>query len=163
MTIFESRIEDLTQDGDSHPGAAGRQLSQTKGHAVTNIALRLSSHSASRLNTKEASIMKSKLKTTTKAKSRTVPFAETEKPIHPGEVLQGIYLNDTDMSQSELARKIGCPAHRINEIVRGKRGISAETALALEEIFGTSAQMWLNMQVAWDLAQARKRKTNSAA
>lgn len=66
------------------------------------------------------------------------------------------------MSQSELARKIGCPPHRINEIVRGKRGISAETALALEKRFKTPALTWLNMQVAWDLAQARKRKKDPA-
>ena len=107
--------------------------------------------------------MKLRLKTTTKAKSRAFPFVESKNPVHPGEVLQGVYLNDTGMSQSELARKIGCPPHRVNEIVRGKRGISAETAISLEEIFGTSAHVWLNMQVAWDLALARKRKTNSAA
>ena len=107
--------------------------------------------------------MRSKSKTTTRAKSRAFSFVETENPVHPGEILQGIYLNDMEMSQSELARKIGCPAHRINEIVHGKRGISAETAIALEEIFKTPAQTWLNMQVAWDLAQARKRKASSAA
>ncbi len=72
-------------------------------------------------------------------------------PIHPGEVLQEEFLNPMGISQNFLAQKIGVPARRINEIVLGKRRITADTALRLARFFGTSAKFWLGLQTDYDL------------
>lgn len=76
-------------------------------------------------------------------------------PLHPGVVLQNYYMAEMGLSQSELARQIGCNPHRINEVIKGKRGISPQLAIELERVLGTTAIMWLRMQVEWDLVQAR--------
>lgn len=75
-------------------------------------------------------------------------------PVHPGEILKEEFLDPYDMSQYELAKRIGVPAPRINAIVLGKRGITADTALRLGRFFGTSAQFWLNLQTHFDLEKA---------
>lgn len=72
-------------------------------------------------------------------------------PVHPGEVLQEEFLNPMNISQNFLALKIGVPARRINEIVLGKRRITADTALRLSRFFGTSAKFWLGLQTDYDL------------
>lgn len=74
------------------------------------------------------------------------------KPIHPGEILLEEFLNPMEISQYRLAKDISVPARRINEIVHGKRSISANTALRLGKYFGMSAQFWLNLQNRYDLA-----------
>ena len=71
--------------------------------------------------------------------------------VHPGEVLSEEFLNPMSLSQKRLAINIGVPARRINEIVLGKRGISADTALRLAKFFGTSAEFWLGLQAQYDL------------
>ena len=76
------------------------------------------------------------------------------KPIHPGEILDTEFLEPLNMSQNELAKQIGVPPRRINEIVLGKRGITADTAIRLSKFFGTSAQFWLNLQTNYDLGVA---------
>jgi addiction module HigA family antidote len=68
------------------------------------------------------------------------------KPIHPGEVLLEEFLNPMGISQYRLAKDISVPARRINEIVHGKRSITADTALRLSRYFGTTAQFWMNLQ-----------------
>jgi len=68
------------------------------------------------------------------------------KPIHPGEVLLEEFLNPMGISQYRLAKDISVPARRINEIVHGKRSITADTALRLGRYFGTTAQFWMNLQ-----------------
>ena len=73
------------------------------------------------------------------------------RPIHPGEILNTEFLAPLQLSQNELARQIGVPPRRINEIVLGKRGITADTAMRLSKFFGTSAQFWLNLQNAYEL------------
>ena len=73
------------------------------------------------------------------------------KPVHPGEVLLEEFLVPMNLSQNRLALNIGVPARRINEIVLGKRRITAETALRLARYFGTSAQFWLGLQTDYDL------------
>lgn len=73
------------------------------------------------------------------------------KPIHPGEVLLGEFLVPMDISQYRLAKDISVSARRINEIVHGKRSITADTALRLGRYFGTSAQFWMNLQDHFDL------------
>lgn len=75
--------------------------------------------------------------------------------IHPGEVLLEEFLLPMGISQNALARAIGVPPRRINEIVLGKRAISADTALRLARTFGTSESFWMGLQADFDLEQAR--------
>lgn len=72
-------------------------------------------------------------------------------PIHPGEVLLEDFLEPFSLTQYRLARDMSVPARRINEIVLGKRGITADTALRLSRYFGNSARFWLNLQSRYDL------------
>lgn len=72
-------------------------------------------------------------------------------PIHPGEILQEEYLVPLGVTQNRLAVAIGVPPRRINEIVHGKRRISADTALRLARYFGTSERFWMNLQGRYDL------------
>lgn len=73
-------------------------------------------------------------------------------PVHPGEVLLEEFLKPMGLSQNHLSLKIGVPARRINEIVLGKRRITADTALRLAKYFGTTAKFWLGLQTDYDLA-----------
>ena len=75
----------------------------------------------------------------------------TIAPIHPGEILMEEFLEPLQVSQNRLAVAIGVPPRRINEIVHGKRRISADTALRLARYFGTTDRFWLNLQVRFDL------------
>jgi addiction module HigA family antidote len=72
-------------------------------------------------------------------------------PIHPGEILEEEFLKPMEISQYRLAKDISVPPRRINEIVHGKRSITADTALRLGKYFGISAQFWLNLQTRYDL------------
>lgn len=76
--------------------------------------------------------------------------------IHPGEVLLEEFLRPKDISQNLLAREIGVPPRRINEIVLGKRGVSADTAIRLAGYFGTSEHFWMTLQADYDLEEAKK-------
>jgi addiction module HigA family antidote len=73
------------------------------------------------------------------------------KPPHPGETIKEDYLVPLGMSVNRLAGALGIGAARLNEIVRGERGITADTALRLARCFGTSAEFWLNLQSLYDL------------
>ena len=73
------------------------------------------------------------------------------KPVHPGEVLLEEFLKPMNLSQNRVALAIGVPPRRINEIVLGKRSLSADTALRLGHYFGVSAQFWLGLQMDYDL------------
>ena len=73
------------------------------------------------------------------------------KPVHPGEVLMEEFLKPMELSQNRLALAIGVPPRRINEIVLGKRSITADTALRLGRYFGMSPQFWLGLQMDYDL------------
>jgi addiction module HigA family antidote len=79
-------------------------------------------------------------------------------PIHPGEVLIEEFLDPLGLSQNRLAMALGVPARRINEIVLGKRSITADTALRLAAYFGSSAEYWLELQMAYDLETLRLKK-----
>jgi addiction module HigA family antidote len=83
-------------------------------------------------------------------KTKTLPN------IHPGEVLLEEFLLPMAVSQNALARATGVPPRRINEIVLGKRGITADTALRLAKAFGTSEGFWLGLQADYDLEESRK-------
>lgn len=77
-------------------------------------------------------------------------------PLHPGEVLNEVYMKEMGLNQSQLAELCGCPPRKINEIVNGKRGISPQFAIELESAIGTSAEMWVKMQAEYDLWVARQ-------
>jgi|TARA_R110000803_G_scaffold26804_2_gene63104 addiction module HigA family antidote len=70
----------------------------------------------------------------------------------PGEILSEEFMKPLSLSGNELARRIKVPANRVNDIVRGRRDVSADTALRLSRYFGTTAQFWLNAQSAYDLS-----------
>jgi addiction module HigA family antidote len=82
-------------------------------------------------------------------------MAKALDPIPPGEVLLEEFMKPLGLSQNRLARDIDIPVSRIAEIVKGKRVITADTALRLGEYFGTSAEMWLNLQAGYDLRRIR--------
>jgi addiction module HigA family antidote len=75
--------------------------------------------------------------------------------VHPGEILEEEFLEPMGMSQYRLAKGISVPPRRINEIVHGKRGITADTALRLSRFFGTSERFWMNLQVRYDLQRVK--------
>ncbi|QTG75178.1 HigA family addiction module antitoxin [Trueperella pecoris] len=77
------------------------------------------------------------------------------EPIHPGEILMEDFLEGFGISQNKLALAIGVPPRRINEIVHGKRGITADTAIRLSRYFGTSAEFWMNLQSNYELRLQR--------
>lgn len=78
-------------------------------------------------------------------------------PIHPGEVLLEEFLEPAGLSQYRVAKDISVPPRRINEIVHGKRAITADTALRLARYFGTTPRFWLNLQAQYDLDVERDR------
>lgn len=81
----------------------------------------------------------------------------TLPPVHPGEILLLEFLEPMGISQYRLAKDISVPPRRINEIVHGKRAVTADTALRLSRYFGTSDRFWLNLQTGYDLEVVRDR------
>ena len=77
-------------------------------------------------------------------------------PIHPGEILAEEFLKPSGLSANALAKALDVPVTRVSEIVRGRRGVSADTALRLARYFGTSAELWLGLQAEYDLRVARR-------
>ena len=82
-------------------------------------------------------------------------FPENRIPTHPGEILLEEFLKPMGLSQVGFARHIGVPTQRINEIVRGKRGITPETAWLFAQALNTTPGFWMNLQTAYDLARNR--------
>jgi addiction module HigA family antidote len=80
---------------------------------------------------------------------------EKRIPTHPGEILLEEFLRPLQLTQVQLAKHLGLPTQRINEIVRLKRGVTPETALLLSRALDTTPEFWLNLQGAYDLAKAR--------
>jgi addiction module HigA family antidote len=83
--------------------------------------------------------------------SRSSIITDKWAPVHPGEILMEDFIEGFGITQHKLAVAIGVPPRRINEIVHGKRRITADTALRLGRYFGVSAQFWLNLQSQYDL------------
>jgi len=79
-------------------------------------------------------------------------------PTYPGEVLQDEFLAPLELTQVKLAEHIGVSVQRINEIIRGKRGVTPETAWLFAQAFGTTPQFWVNLQSNHDLASARPKR-----
>ena len=80
---------------------------------------------------------------------------EHRTPTHPGEVLLEEFLQPLGLTQVAFARHIGVPVQRVNEIVRGKRGVTSPTAWLLAQALGTTPQFWMNLQGSYDLATGR--------
>jgi antitoxin HigA-1 len=83
------------------------------------------------------------------------PAAPRRRPLHPGQFLQSRFLKPLGLSQDALARELGISRRRINELVNGRRGLTADTALRLAQYFKTGPELWLHLQAAWDLHLAR--------
>ena len=84
-------------------------------------------------------------------------------PTHPGEVLLEDFLRPSGLTQRDLAGAVGVPYQRVNEIVRGRRGITPSTALRLGKFFGTTPDLWMNLQLRWDLHHARRSEARQLA
>ena len=83
---------------------------------------------------------------------------QPKNPFHPGEVLLEEFLKPGGITQTEFSKKLGWTRARLNELIKGKRGITAESALDLAKALGTSAKLWMNLQATYDLDQATKRR-----
>lgn len=87
---------------------------------------------------------------------------EFQNPFHPGEILLEEFLIPRKLTQADFAKKIGWTKAKLNELIKGKRGVTAETAIDLSDELGTSAKIWLNMQSSFDLFTAKKNRKKSA-
>ena len=93
----------------------------------------------------------SESKITTNGETTMANEEQYLKPVHPGDILLEDFMKPLHLSQNRLAREIGVPPRRINEIIHGKRAITADTAIRLSRFFGTSAQVWINLQAEYEL------------
>jgi len=87
---------------------------------------------------------------------RTMRLPKT--PFHPGEMLLEEFLVPGKMTQAALAQKLGWTRARLNELIKGKRDITADSALDLARVLGTSAKLWMNLQATFDLDKAMRRR-----
>jgi len=117
--------------------------------------------------------MRSKLLTTTSRKAlpaRAVSISSTMKtrlpknraPTHPGKMLLEEFLKPLEITQSDFAVRLGVSFPRLNEIVKGRRGVTPDTALRLARVLGMSAEFWLGLQLDWDLWNAMRSKEYAA-
>lgn len=83
---------------------------------------------------------------------------QPKNPFHPGEILLEEFLKPGGSTQTEFAKKLGWTRARLNELIKGKRGVTADSALDLAKALGTSAKLWMNLQATYDLDQATKRR-----
>ena len=88
--------------------------------------------------------------------SSTTTESDLIEPIHPGEILMEDFIEGFGITQNKLAVSIGVPPRRINEIVHGKRGITADTAIRLARYFGTSEEFWMSLQSNYELRLERR-------
>ncbi|GAB3803572.1 HigA family addiction module antitoxin [Humibacter antri] len=95
--------------------------------------------------------------------SSTTTEADLIEPIHPGEILMEDFIEGFGITQNKLAVSIGVPPRRINEIVHGKRGITADTAIRLARYFGTSEEFWMNLQSNYELRMERRALQDKVA
>lgn len=85
--------------------------------------------------------------------------SQPANPFHPGEILLEEFLAPAEISQTAFAEKLGWTRAKLNELIKGKRGITAETALDLAEALGTSPRLWMNLQATYDLARASEKRS----
>jgi addiction module HigA family antidote len=140
---------------------AGEAVAGRIGDVATKLPARASTASDSINNGESASDGRLRvprtLRSSTTTEGGTMNDPSIMSPIHPGEILLQEYLEPLAVTQHRLAVAIGVPPRRINEIVHGKRRISADTALRLARYFGTSERFWLNLQSRHDIESERDR------
>ena len=85
-------------------------------------------------------------------------FKKFVNPFHPGEILLEEFLKPMEISQRSFAKKIDWDLRKLNEIINGKRGITASTAIDLSEELGTTPEFWMNLQQTWDLAKEYEQR-----
>lgn len=90
------------------------------------------------------------------------PIFEMHDPAHPGQVLKAGYIDGSGLTLTEVAARLGVSRNSLSELVNGRRGVSVEMALRLSVAFGTTPQLWLNMQRGYDLWHARQNLDLSA-
>ncbi len=90
---------------------------------------------------------------------QTHPLPTHRPPTHPGKILLRLYLEPSGLSQTEAARQLDMPLNAVNEIVKGKRGISAAVAWKLSARFDTTPQLWMNLQTSYELWEAKHTVT----
>jgi len=83
---------------------------------------------------------------------------QPKNPFHPGEILLEEFLQPMEMTQTAFAEKLGWTRVRLNELIKGKRGVTASAALDLAEVLGTSAKLWMNLQATYDLDKAQRAR-----
>ena len=93
------------------------------------------------------------------AKTITRDPATLGPAVHPGEMLLEEFLKPLGLTQVEAARQLGLSTNRLNELILGKRGVTADTALRLAGRFGTTAQLWMHLQADWDLRRAIRKRS----
>ena len=133
-----------------HPGTVSKSYRESE---QSSTAYASTTNGASVSCGKTGMHMKSKSSITTEDEARD---DRKLPPIHPGETLKADFLEPHGLSGNAVARQLGVPPNRINDILRGRRAISADTALRLERCFGVSALFWLNLQQNYELERARK-------
>ena len=84
-------------------------------------------------------------------------MTQPKNPFHPGEILLEEFLKPSGTTQTAFAKKIGWTRARVNEFIKGKRGVTADAALDLAKVLGTSPKLWMNLQATYDLDEAIKR------
>jgi antitoxin HigA-1 len=87
---------------------------------------------------------------------------KNRKPTHPGEILLEEFLRPMELTQLELANRMGVPIQRVNTLINGKRNMTAETAILLSRVLKTSSEFWMNLQVACDLFDAQRSLDHAA-
>ncbi|MGI9302187.1 MAG: HigA family addiction module antitoxin [Gammaproteobacteria bacterium] len=90
-----------------------------------------------------------------------VRVPKKREPTHPGEMLLEEFLNPSGLSQRDLATAINVPYQRVNELVNGRRGVTPNTALRLAKVFGTTAALWMNLQLRWELYHAQRSEAEA--
>jgi addiction module HigA family antidote len=83
-------------------------------------------------------------------------------PTHPGEMLLEEFIKPLGLTQREVAKRLGISYPRLNEVIHGRRGVTPDTAMRLEQLFGMEAQFWLNLQMGWDLFHAQRSPSAKA-
>ena len=86
------------------------------------------------------------------------PHPQPSNPFHPGEMLLKEFLSPAGITQTAFAKRLGWTRARLNELIKGKRGVTADAALDLAEVLATSPRLWMNLQATYDLAAAEKRR-----
>ncbi len=87
---------------------------------------------------------------------------QPRNPFHPGEILHEEFLRPAGLAQAAFATRVGWTRARLNEFIKGKRGVTADAALDLAAALGTSSRLWMNLQATWDLDRAARRRRTAA-